>query len=421
MEKHITSECKLFYSICTLTETKGIGKKMIINTDNLISIEEVNQDFSKVTHRIDENGMAIILKENKPYCIVTDFAEYETIQEIQKLSTDKSLNNITAYNPYIEIDVEQYRKQHPLLAFICYDYVGTRKYKKKNEGWLLFEGSVSGISLLYKELFQFGRKEYQCFMPEYWLEQMKKIFKAESKEMVDILSEPNWSKNGKILSIFDVTSYKYCDVVFFGQLKTLFGEPLYTTDDVQNQYSYCISATGKDNNTIYFDVYAGPSGPAIGGGFFQDNPKVTDEDINKMAHLLISYILQAKPTDYDYEGIYENDIIIKEGIKNGCPYYKEEEIKEETLKIEELDEIEYYISAVDENNKIANIYIQTIDNSEPSEQVINYIIQDIKKKKVSYNNFTLIEMGIKNGCPFCVEKQIYDFSEETIHKSCKDK
>lgn len=403
-----------FIVFCALTETKGIGKKMIINTDNLISIEEVNQDFSKVTHRIDENGMAIILKENKPYCIVTDFTEYETIQEIQKLSTDKSLSNITAYNPCIKIDVEQYRKQHPLLAFICYDYVGTREYKKKNEGWLLFEGSVSGISLLYKELFQFGRKEYQCFMPEYWLEQMKKIFKAESKEMVDILSEPNWSKNGKILSIFDVTSYKYCDVVFFGQLKTLFGEPLYTTDDVQNQYSYCISATDKNNNTIYFNVYSGATGPAIGGGFFQDNPKVTKEDRKKMARLLISYILQAKPSDYDYEGQYENDIIIKEGIRNGKSYHEIEEI-EEIPKDENETDIDYWVSAIDKNNNISDVHIiETTDNFEPSKQEINDIIQIMKEK--GYITFFLIGMGIKNGCPFYAQRQIYDISETDIQK-----
>lgn len=388
---------------------------MIVNTDNLVSIEEVNKDFSKIAHKIDESGMAIILKDNKPFYMVTDFSEYETIQELQKSSAAKTAGSMTAYDPPIEINVEQYRAQHPLSALICYGYAGTREYKKKNEGLLLFEGSVREISLLYEELIQFGKKEYYCIMPEYWLNQMKKIFKSESSEMADrLLSKSSQSREGKIMNIFDHTSDKHWDIVFFGQLKTLFGEPLYTTYDVENQYSYCISATDKNNNTIYFNVNSGATGPAIGGGFFQDNPKVTKEDRKKMARLLISYILQAKPSDYDYEGQYENDIIIKEGIRNGKSYHKIEEI-EEIPKDENETDIDYWVSAIDKNNNISDVHIiETTDNFEPSKQEINDIIQIMKEK--GYITFFLIGMGIKNGCPFYAQRQIYDISETDIQK-----
>lgn len=35
---------------------------MVINTDNLVSITEANQNFSRVARMVDENGAAVILK-----------------------------------------------------------------------------------------------------------------------------------------------------------------------------------------------------------------------------------------------------------------------------------------------------------------------------------------------------------------------
>lgn len=44
---------------------------MITDTNNLISITEANQNFSKITKHVDENGPVIILKNNKPkYAII---------------------------------------------------------------------------------------------------------------------------------------------------------------------------------------------------------------------------------------------------------------------------------------------------------------------------------------------------------------
>ncbi len=39
---------------------------MVINTDNLVSISEANQNFSRVARLVDENGAAVILKNNVP-------------------------------------------------------------------------------------------------------------------------------------------------------------------------------------------------------------------------------------------------------------------------------------------------------------------------------------------------------------------
>ena len=56
---------------------------MKVNTNALVSITEANQNFSKVTHIVDENGLAVILKNNKPRYIVVDFEEYEAIKGIR--------------------------------------------------------------------------------------------------------------------------------------------------------------------------------------------------------------------------------------------------------------------------------------------------------------------------------------------------
>ena len=52
---------------------------MMVNTDYLLPMTEANQNFSKVVRTVDENGRAVILKNNKPRYVVVDFDEYNTI------------------------------------------------------------------------------------------------------------------------------------------------------------------------------------------------------------------------------------------------------------------------------------------------------------------------------------------------------
>ena len=64
----------------------------MINTDHLVSITDANQTFSRVARMVDENGAAIILKNNVPRYILMGFnqleeeqiAEDEDIQDILK-------------------------------------------------------------------------------------------------------------------------------------------------------------------------------------------------------------------------------------------------------------------------------------------------------------------------------------------------
>ena len=49
---------------------------MNINTNSLVSITEANQNFSKVARLVDENGVAVILKNNVPRYIITDSVNF---------------------------------------------------------------------------------------------------------------------------------------------------------------------------------------------------------------------------------------------------------------------------------------------------------------------------------------------------------
>jgi len=46
---------------------------MNINIDNLVSISEANQNFSRVARLVDEKGTAVILKNNAPRYILLDY------------------------------------------------------------------------------------------------------------------------------------------------------------------------------------------------------------------------------------------------------------------------------------------------------------------------------------------------------------
>lgn len=55
---------------------------MMVNTSTLVPMTEANQNFSKVTRLVDETGLAVILKNNKPRYIVVDFDEYDEVQAV---------------------------------------------------------------------------------------------------------------------------------------------------------------------------------------------------------------------------------------------------------------------------------------------------------------------------------------------------
>lgn len=53
---------------------------MLINTNELISMGEANQNFSKVTRKVDKEGAVVILKNNSPRYVVLDFSLFQKMQ-----------------------------------------------------------------------------------------------------------------------------------------------------------------------------------------------------------------------------------------------------------------------------------------------------------------------------------------------------
>lgn len=64
---------------------------MNINTKNLVSISEANQNFSKVARLVDENGLAVILKNNVPRYLVMEFSRVEK----ELLASDEDVMSVS--------------------------------------------------------------------------------------------------------------------------------------------------------------------------------------------------------------------------------------------------------------------------------------------------------------------------------------
>ena len=50
---------------------------MHIDLKNLVSISEANQNFSKIARMVDENGAAVILKNNSPRYVLIDYSKLQ--------------------------------------------------------------------------------------------------------------------------------------------------------------------------------------------------------------------------------------------------------------------------------------------------------------------------------------------------------
>lgn len=75
---------------------------MTVNTNNLVSITEANQNFSKVARLVDESGAAVILKNNVPRYVIMEFSEVEKLQtvsneDVNEISKRLIEKNMKAY------------------------------------------------------------------------------------------------------------------------------------------------------------------------------------------------------------------------------------------------------------------------------------------------------------------------------------
>jgi antitoxin Phd len=75
---------------------------MLVNTKNLISLTEANQNFSKVARTVDEKGSVIILKNNTPRYIVIDFKRLDNLgisisENLESLASQILQDNLEAF------------------------------------------------------------------------------------------------------------------------------------------------------------------------------------------------------------------------------------------------------------------------------------------------------------------------------------
>jgi antitoxin Phd len=59
---------------------------------------EANQNFSRVVRLVEENGMAVILKNNKPRYMVLNFSEYDELQEMRQKFFNKTADEVIKEN-----------------------------------------------------------------------------------------------------------------------------------------------------------------------------------------------------------------------------------------------------------------------------------------------------------------------------------
>ncbi len=79
---------------------------MNINTNNLVSITEANQNFSKVARLVDESGSVVILKNNVPRYLVMEFSSAEQ----EQLAADEDVMSIS------QRLIEKNRQAYEVLA-----------------------------------------------------------------------------------------------------------------------------------------------------------------------------------------------------------------------------------------------------------------------------------------------------------------
>ena len=74
---------------------------MTVDTNTMVSITEANQNFSKVVRTVDESGLAVILRNNKPRYVVVAFDEYNNIAaalQMRKAKIDDAADKLIDEN-----------------------------------------------------------------------------------------------------------------------------------------------------------------------------------------------------------------------------------------------------------------------------------------------------------------------------------
>ena len=62
---------------------------MQVDINNLVSMTEANQNFSKVARMVDEKGAAVILKNNAPRYVILEYSQIQN-QDAEDIEVEKA-------------------------------------------------------------------------------------------------------------------------------------------------------------------------------------------------------------------------------------------------------------------------------------------------------------------------------------------
>ena len=71
---------------------------MLIDTKNLVSMSEANQNFSKVARMVDEGGAAIILKNNVPRYVLIEYNQFTEAEDVPMEHVEQAARRILHKN-----------------------------------------------------------------------------------------------------------------------------------------------------------------------------------------------------------------------------------------------------------------------------------------------------------------------------------
>jgi len=66
---------------------------MNISIDNLVSISDANQNFSRIARLVDEKGTAVILKNNAPRYVLLD---YNILRQANLVADDVDVDSVAS-------------------------------------------------------------------------------------------------------------------------------------------------------------------------------------------------------------------------------------------------------------------------------------------------------------------------------------
>ncbi|MBD5159519.1 MAG: hypothetical protein HDT23_04675 [Ruminococcus sp.] len=89
--------------------------------------------------------------------------------------------------------------------------------------------------------------------------------------------------------------------LFFGKVRSRFGVNDSISPDWEMMYSYPVTVGDDSGNKFFFDVYHGAGGSSIATPLDKLTPEYESAE-----KALIDYIESAEPSDYVWQGVYED-------------------------------------------------------------------------------------------------------------------